>query len=49
VSSSFYSFGAPKKWQTLKEQHVHMQFCFKLGQHTVEDIDMLKKAFVEHK
>jgi hypothetical protein len=33
----------------LKEQHVRMQFCFKLGKHTVEDVDMLKIAFVEHK
>jgi len=33
----------------LKEQCVHVQFCFKLGKHIMEDFDMLKIAFVEHK
>jgi hypothetical protein len=32
----------------LKEQRVCMHLCFKLGKHTMEDIDMLKIAFVEH-
>jgi hypothetical protein len=33
----------------LTEKHVRMQFCFKLGEHTMEDFDMLKIAFVEHR
>jgi hypothetical protein len=33
----------------LKEWRVRMQLCFKLGEHTMEDFDMLQVAFVEHK